>query len=312
MKRTGPRLLLIAIAASTAAGAVPEQLAWHPPAGVAEVPLWPEGRRVGLPEVTGPESEEVSGSIAGRPVTTVRNVSAPTMAIYPAKGRNTGAAVLVFPGGGYQILAIDFEGTEVCDWLTAKGVTCVVVKYRVPQTWWPRRGRGQEVPKVQMALEDGQRALALLRLRARSLGVDPHKVGVLGFSAGGHVVAQLSNSEARVYAPADAADRESVRPDFAVALYPGHLWSGNAMDLYAFDPISAKAPPTFLLQAEDDPVDDVRHSIAYFLALREAKVPVELHIYPKGGHAFGLRPTPAPITRWPELVEKWMHELGLI
>jgi acetyl esterase/lipase len=219
---------------------------------------------------------------------------------------------MVYPGGGYLMLAIDLEGTEVCDWLTTKGITCVVVKYRVPQTWWPGDGGGQRAPKVQMALQDAQRAIGLLRQRARSLGVDPHKIGVLGFSAGGHLVTAISNAAARTYDPVDDADQKSARPDFAVALYPGHLWSGENMDLYPFNPISSSAPPTFLLQAEDDPVDDVRHSLAYFLALRAAKVPVELHIYAQGGHAFGLRPTAAPITHWPDLVERWLHTIGMI
>jgi acetyl esterase/lipase len=149
-------------------------------------------------------------------------------------------------------------------------------------------------------------------MKAKSLGIDPHRIGVLGFSAGGHLVAQVSNHKARSYAPIDAADRESSRPDFAVALYPGHLWSGRDMGLYPFDPIDSDAPPTLLLQAQDDPVDDVRHSIAYFLALREARVPVEMHIYPKGGHAFALRPTGKPIDVWPSLVETWMRGLGMM
>jgi acetyl esterase/lipase len=292
--------------------AVVQQRVWRPEAGVEQVPLWPEGYALDRPEVDGPEAVEVGGAIGGRAATAVHNVTRPTLSIYPAKGRNTGAAVIVFPGGGYKILAIDLEGTEVCGWLTPQGITCGVLKYRVPQTWWPHDGHGQRPPKVQMALEDAQRAIGLLRSRAKRLGIDPHKVGVLGFSAGGHIVAAVSNAEARVYAVVDAADRESAHPDFAVALYPGHLWSGEGMALYPFDPISPKAPPTFLLQAEDDPVDDVRHSVAYFLALREAKVPAELHIYPTGGHAFGLRKPETAIGRWPTLVEAWLRGLGIL
>jgi acetyl esterase/lipase len=234
------------------------------------------------------------------------------MTIYPAKGINTGAAIMVFPGGGYQILAIDFEGTEVCDWATARGITCVVLKYRVPQTWWPGDGGGQRAPQPQMALQDAQRAMGLLRRRARGLGIDPHKIGVLGFSAGGHLAAAISNAATRSYEPVDDADSQSPRPDFAVALYPGHLWSGEGMDLYPFDPVGSGAPPTFLVQAEDDPVDDVRHSVAYFLALRAAKVPVEMHIYAHGGHAFGMRPTALPITHWPTLVEQWLRTIGVL
>ena len=163
-----------------------------------------------------------------------------------------------------------------------------------------------------VVVDDVSKRFRLYRERASSLGVDPRKIGVLGFSAGGHLVAAISNAEQRSYDPVDAADRQSFRPDFAVALYPGHLWSGQGMELYPFDPISPRAPPTFLLQAEDDPVDDVRHSIAYFLALRAAKVPVELHVYPQGGHAFGLRETALPITHWPEQVEQWLRGIHMI
>jgi len=262
--------------------------------------------------LTGPETVSVGGDIAGRPVTGINNVSRPTLTIYPAHGPKTGVAVLVFPGGGYQGLAIDLEGTEVCDWLAPKGITCAVLKYRVPQTWWPKGGGGQRPPRVQMALQDAERAMSLLRQRSGSLGLDPHKIGVLGFSAGGHMVTAISNAVHRNYDAVDSADQQGFRPDFAVALYPGHLWSGEALDLYPFDPISPTAPPTFVLQAEDDPVDDVRNSIAYFLALRAAKVPVEMHIYAHGGHAFGLRRTSLPITRWPDVVERWLRTIHMI
>jgi acetyl esterase/lipase len=154
--------------------------------------------------------------------------------------------------------------------------------------------------------------MGLLRQRAKGLGIDPNKIGVIGFSASGHLVTAISNAATRTYDPVDTADVESARPDFAVALYPGHLWSGQGTDLYPFDPISRDAPPTFLLQSEDDPVDDVHNSIAYFLALRAVKVPVEMHLFAQGGHAFGLRPTAYPITHWPALVEQWLHTIGMI
>jgi acetyl esterase/lipase len=221
---------------------------------------------------------------------------------------------LVFPGGGYRALAIDLEGTEVCDWLTAKGITCVVLKYRVPGSghYWNVACRCTKIPTTPMALQDAQRAMTMLRHRAGEWGIDPQRIGVLGFSAGGHLVAAISNAETLSYAPIDASDQESSRPNFGVALYPGHLWSGTALDLYPFDPISKNAPPTFIVQAQDDPVDDVRHSIAYFLALRTAGVPVEMHIYAHGGHAFALRPTEQPITHWPTLAETWLHTIGVL
>jgi acetyl esterase/lipase len=279
--------------------------------------LWPEGLAIAKPETTEAEKVVVGKKpIAGKPVTAILNVSRPTMTVFPAKGRNSGAALLVFPGGGYQALAVDLEGTEVCDWATARGITCVVLKYRVPQAWWHKDCHCQYPPKPQMALQDAQRAMGLLRERAAGLGVDPHKIGVLGFSAGGHLVAAISNAGARIYDSVDAADRQSARPDFAVALYPGHLWSGDdgtdkGAILYSWDTIRSDAPPTLIVQAEDDPVDDVRHSVSYFLALRAAKVPVEMHIYAEGGHAFGLRRTEMPITHWTDLAEKWLETIGV-
>jgi acetyl esterase/lipase len=163
-----------------------------------------------------------------------------------------------------------------------------------------------------MALQDAQRAMGMLRQRAAALGIDPHRIGVLGFSAGGHLVASVSNHAERAYAPIDAADRESSRPDFAIALYPGHLWTGSGLGLEPDIQVSAATPPTFLVQAEDDPVDDVRHSLAYYLALKQANAPVEMHLFAHGGHAFGLRRTALPITGWPALVETWLATIGVV
>ena len=166
--------------------------------------------------------------VAGRPWLFIDNVSKPTMTVYSPKGKNTGVAVVVFPGGGYRCLAIDLEGTEVCDWLTSNGITCVLLKYRVPPDGeypkpapYPKSGPYPESP---IALEDAQRTMGLVRLHAAEWHIDPHKVGVLGFSAGGHLVAAISTQyQKRLYPAVDAADQESCRPDFAVALYPGHL-----------------------------------------------------------------------------------------
>jgi len=254
------------------------------------------------------------------------------MTVYSPTGKNTGAAVVVFPGGGYQILAIDLEGTEVCDWLTAKGITCVLLKYRVTYVGpYPKSGPYPESP---MALEDAQRTVGLVRFYAAVWHIDPHKIGVLGFSAGGHLVAAISTHfEKRLYATVDAADKESCRPDFAVALYPGHLslaaaeWdaqqgakkfaaphSANADENLTLNPevpVSSQTPPTFLLQNEDDHVDSVYDSLAYYIALQKAGVPVELHSYAQGGHAFGLRRTKLPVTAWPELVETWLGSIGM-
>ena len=255
------------------------------------------------------------------------------MTVYSPKRKNTGAAVVVFPGGGYQILAIDLEGTEVCDWLTPKGITGVLLKYRVTDVGpYPKSG---PYPEALMALEDAQRTVGLLRFHAAEWHIDPHKIGVLGFSAGGHLSAAMSTHFAkRLYSAVDAADKESCRPDFAVAIYPGHLslsaaeWNarqGTKMfvvrhlatadkdlglnpDLH----VTSQTPPTFLLQAEDDHVDNVDDSLAYYIALKKAGVPVEMHLYAQGGHAFGLRRTKFPITGWPQLVETWLRTIGMI
>ena len=290
---------------------------WQPSPGHTQIPLWPEGLAIDKPQVQGDETLYlVHKLVAGRPYHAIVDVSWPTMTIYPAKAPNTGAALLVFPGGGYGALAIDIEGTEVCDWATSIGITCVVLKYRVPQ----RPEDCNCLPDHFLPLQDAQRAMALLRQRAASLGINPHKIGVVGFSAGGHLVTATSNAAGRSYPPVDAVDAESVRPDFAIVLYPGHLWGGdkhqpfdkNDLKLMPFDPVSADAPPTFIVQAEDDPMDDVRNSITYFLALKQAAVPVEIHLFAHGGHAFGLRPTAMPITHWPTLVEQWLHSIGII
>ena len=169
---------------------------------------------------------------------------------------------------------------------------------------------------MQLPLQDAQRAMGLLRSRASSYGINPHRIGVIGFSAGGHLAAAVSNARQRTYDPVDSADRESSRPDFAVLLYPGHLWDERSpktsLQLSSWVAISADAPPTLLIQAMNDPTDDVRHSMAYGLALSQAGVPVDMRLYARGGHAFGLRRTSAPITAdWPEQVLKWLRTIGV-
>ena len=156
--------------------------------------------------------------------------------------------------------------------------------------------------------------MGLVRFHAAEWRVDPHKIGVLGFSAGGYLVAEISTDFVRrLYAPVDAADKESCRPDFAVGVYPGHLWDeGASYDLNPNLHIPRNTPPTFLVQAEDDNVDGVNQSVAYYIALKNAGVPVEMHLYAHGGHAFGLRPTNLPITRWPRLVETWLHTIAML
>ena len=217
---------------------------------------------------------------------------------------------VVFPGGGYYVLAIDLEGTEICDWLTSRGITAVLLKYRVPA-----RESGPYHESL-LALQDAQRAVGLVRSHAAEWHIDPHKIGVIGFSAGGHMVAALSTHfEKRLYPPVDAADKESCRPDFAIALYPGHLSQPKDGDNLALNPnvpVTSDSPQTFLLQAENDDVDPVDGSLAYYIALKRAGVPVEMHLYAEGGHGFGLRRTRFPITGWPQLAETWLKTIGMI
>jgi acetyl esterase/lipase len=290
------------------------QTAWQPSPGHTQVPIWPgdvpDARPVEGPEVSGTVVDAAGSKrlVAGRPWVYVDRVSKPTMTVYSPKGSNTGAAVVVFPGGGYNVLAIDLEGTEVCDWLTSRGMTCVLLKYRVPCA------KSGPYRDCLTALEDAQRTVGLVRFHAAEWHIDQRRIGVLGFSAGGHMVAALSTHfEKRLYPAVDAADKESCRPDFAVALYPGHLAVSETH--FALNPaihVSPQTPPTFLLQAEDDPVDPVENSLVYYAALRKAGVPAEMHVYVKGGHAFGLRRTESAITGWPQLVETWLRTIGMI
>jgi acetyl esterase/lipase len=254
------------------------------------------------------DAEGAPKLVGGRPWVYVANVSIPTITVYAPKGKNTGAAVIVFPGGGYNVLAIDLEGTEACDWLTSKGIACVLLKYRVPCV---KVGPYRDCPT---ALQDAQRAVGLVRFNAARWHIDPRRIGVLGFSAGGHLVAAVSTHfEKRLYPAVDAADKESARPDFAVALYPGHLAVPEKN--FVLNPdirVTARTTPTFLLHAKDDPVDPVENSLVYYAALRKAGVPAEKHVYAKGGHAFALRRTESPIRAWPQLVETWLRKIGML
>ncbi len=288
---------------------------WQPTPGHTQIPIWPGVAPDALP-VVGPEwATAANGSIAGKPCCVmVEVVSQPTMTVYSPEGVNTGVAVVVFPGGGYIDLAIDLEGTEVCDWLISKGITCVLLKYRVPGEG-PRPNKSGAYPDSPVALQDAQRVLGLTRLHADEWHVDPHKIGVLGFSAGGHLVAAIStNHNKRLYPAVDAADKESCRPDFAVALYPGHLLEHTSKDfeLNPYVPVTPETPPTFIVHAQDDPVDTVKNSLVYYDALRKAGVPTEIHLYAYGGHAFGLRRTESPVTWWPQLVETWLKSIKMI
>jgi acetyl esterase/lipase len=281
--------------------------AWPPGPGTITLPLWPGGAPGAQPNPV-PEADTTTAkdrSVAGKPVIRLGNVSAPTLTVYSRKTGDNGVAVVVFPGGSYKILAIDLEGTEVCEWLNSEGITCVLVKYRVPDTG--------PYPKSKAALQDAQRAVGMVREHAAEWHIDPNRIGVLGFSAGAHLATALSTHfDQRLYDPVDAADNLSCRPDFAVIVYPGYL--ALADQNFAPNPEihpTAQTPPSFIVQAEDDPVH-VENATVYFMQLKNAGVPAELHIYAQGGHGYGLRRTELAVTIWPDSVTKWLHTIHML
>src|ERR1044072_5643843 len=286
-------LTILLVTLALASHAIPQAKVWQPTGSRRQIPIWPS-TPPDLEPASSPEYVTVSKRmIAGKRFLAVYNVTKPTITLYQPKTRNTGVAVLVFPGGGYQGLAIDLEGSEICEWLASHGVTGALLKYRVPNSGhhWDDKLKRHVNPKAFTALEDAQRAMRLVRRNAKAWHIEPNKIGVMGFSASGHMVAAISTHfNKRMYPAMDAVERESCRPNFAVAAYPGHLWSWTAEDNPNFDPnpdiaknITKQTPPTFLRQAQDDSVDRVNDSLVYYIALKNAGVPVEMHLYARGG-----------------------------
>ena len=291
---------------------------WQPAAGYKQIFIWPKGKKPNPQQFVTPENtrQVTHPLVAGKPWTEVDPVYQPSITVYPPKKNNTGAAVMVFPGGGYWVLAMDLEGTEVCQWLNSLGITCVLLKYRVPgesKQGKPLGKRAGPYPNSPIALQDAQRAMGIVRLNAKKWHINPHEIGVIGFSAGGHLVAAMSTLfRHRVYPLIDKADRVSCRPDFAMVIYPGNLWLYKKFVLNPNIPVTKQTPPTFIVQAENDPEDSINNSLVYYIALKNAGVPVEMHLYAKGGHAFGLRPTKFPITHWPKLAHTWLESIGVL
>lgn len=315
----GASCAALGLAGEAARGAekppVPTPGPWHPATGSKQLRIWPGDAPNGTFRPQPPESVQTyeDAKAPGGTSQAVFDVSVPTMTIVPAKGRPTGAAVIVFPGGGFQMVFIDLEGMELCGWLTARGITCIVSKYRTPggDDFWDGKLQRQVTPAIPRALQDAQRTIRLVRSGAVELGIDPHRIGVLGMSAGGYLVAQTSNILEPAYRPVDAVDRISSRPDFAVALYPGHICRGDG----SFDrtlPVSKAAPPTFIVQAWNDATDPVCNSLLYAAALDRAGVSTEVHLFAKGGHAFALRHGDEPVGSWPHLVELWLRQIGML
>lgn len=292
---------------------------WEPGPGGQQIPIWPEGLAIQRPDTNAPEEWVGNGSplVAGRTWNWATYVTRPTMTIYSPQGQNSRAAILVLPGGGYAAVAMDLEGTEICHWIVAQEITCVVLKYRVPQIWGRDADGRRQPPEVSLPLQDAQRAMSLLRRDAASYNIDPDRIGVIGFSAGGHLAALLSNAEARTYDRVDDADELRSRPNFAILAYPGRLWDVRAprqhLRLAPWIEVRADAPPTLLIHAMNDPVDEVQHSMAYGLALNDLGVPVDMRFFAGGCHAFGLRPTSDPITtQWPGLTLDWLRNIHVL
>jgi acetyl esterase/lipase len=272
--------------------------------------LWPGAAPddpPGIPAETA-ETSPADPATRIRPVTRVTNVTVPTITIYtPDPVVDTGAAVVVCPGGAYRHLAIDKEGTEICQWLNSLGVTGVLLKYRVPQ----REG----FPRWRLPLQDAQRAIGILRQRAGEFGIDPGRIGIIGFSAGANLAAVLSNNhEQRIHPRVDEADDQSCRPDFALIIYPGWLSDGGrgARGVPPELPVAAgRTPPTFIVQSEDDHAN-VENALNYYFALQTAGVPAEMHLYPTGGHGYGARQQGHRVNSWPARAAEWMEDAGIL
>ena len=305
MKHWQKHMVILLLSGIACAHAADRGAPWQPSRGHEQVPIWPGTAPDAMPNPK-PETGDSGGGAF--------DVSRPTMTIYAPEGPNTGVAMVVFPGGGYQALAMNGEGAEICDWPNTRGIVCVLLKYRVPDPGPTMKNGNTFYPPVQTAVQDAQRTLGLVRQHAAEWHVSPNKIGVIGFSAGGHLAAAVSTRFAkRAYPPVDAADALSCRPDFAILVYPGHLWTpGTELTLRSDIHVPAGTPPTFLLQAENDHVDPVKHSLTYYAALQKAGIPVEMHLYAEGDHAFGLHRKDLPIGRWPELVEQWLHSIGML
>jgi len=260
------------------------------------------------PGEEGSIGEEKASRNSSGTTTSLTNVTNPTLTVYrPDPEKDTGAAILVFPGGGYNSLAWDHEGEQVARWLNTIGVTGAVLKYRVPR----RPGTPREVPPPQ-ALMDAQRAVSLVRSKADDWGVDPKRIGVLGFSAGGHLAAWVStNSDKRDYESIDKVDSVDCRPDFAVLVYPGGVVKRGTDQLAPEIRVTSQTPPMFFVHAGDDRVSP-ENSILLYLALKRAGAPAELHVYASGGHGFGMRPSPNPCATWPQRCEDWLRSQRLL
>jgi acetyl esterase/lipase len=269
--------------------------------------LWP-GKPPGEAKELPPEADTTKDTdrlIAGRRIIKLGNVSTPQLAVYRApKEMDTGASVIICPGGGHNILAYDLEGTEVAQWLNGVGVTGILLKYRVPFR--------DPNDRAHAAVQDGQRAVSLVRFKAAEWGLDPKRIGMLGFSAGGQVAGLVSLGEKREYEAVDDTDRISSRPDFAVLIYPGGFLERDAPRLLESVKVTKAAPPMFFVHAFDDNVSAL-NSLLVAAELKKAGVSAEVHVYSIGGHGYGLRHVDGqPVTDWPKACEAWLKASGIV
>jgi acetyl esterase/lipase len=270
-----------------------------PPPAPRTIELWPN-KPPGENGTIGEEVAKTKGD--SKVVTSITNVTKPTLKVYrPDRDDNSGVAIVVCPGGGYNNLAWDHEGEQVARWLNSLGVTAALLKYRVPRR--PDTPKGQ--PPIQ-ALMDAQRALSIVRDSADEWGIDAKRIGILGFSAGGHLGAwAATNYEKRSYEAVDEADKADIRPDFAILVYPGGVLQRGTDQLAPEIHVNSQTPPTLLICATDDRLSE--QSVQLYLALKRAGVPVECHLYANGGHGFGMRPSTDPHATWPQRCEDWLR-----
>jgi len=282
--------------------------------GPRVINLWPGA----TPDDAGIEGEErffeliVRGkphTIAGRSTRWLTNVTRPSLTIYsPAADNNTGAAMIICPGGGYHNLGWDIEGEEIAAWLNSVGITGIILKYRCPR----RPGDVKNVPP-DGPLKDAQRAVSLVRHHAADWNIDPKKIGMVGFSAGGHLVGATSTRfEQRTYATVDEIDKVSCRPDFGVMVYSGYFKFNDQGDLSPTVRTPAEAPPLMFVHAADDPISNAEHSITFYLALKRAGARAEMHLYSTGGHGFGVRDVGQPCTTWTDRCLDWLRHEGVL
>jgi acetyl esterase/lipase len=247
--------------------------------------------------------------VGGKPTKWLTNVTKPSITLFqPPKDKNTGTAMLICPGGGYHNLGWDVEGEEVAAWLNSVSITGIILKYRCPRRPGDVKGEPPLGP-----LKDAQRAVSLVRSKAKELGIDPKKIGMVGFSAGGHLVgATATNFAKRSYEPTDEIDKISCRPDFAIMLYSGYFKVKGKEELSATIRVDPGTPPLFLVHATDDPISEVEHSVTMYLAMKRAGVSAELHVYATGGHGFGVRKVGQPCEKWTECCLEWLTKQGML